>query len=239
MARSSGQKSECSDFEADFLPNKADFRRNTTGISKKYDKELAENPSKDGRLGFLSRAPKLFIISAPSGTGKDTVIRRVLKQRPETALSVSVTTRAKRAGEVDGSSYFFVSRERFREMIELGAFLEYAEYIGEYYGTPTKPIHEHISNGRDCILNIEVQGAKQVMALMPDAVTIFIAPPDMEELERRLRARGTDTEEKLLARLARARLELEERVFYKYTVINDELKRATKEVLSIIERNDH
>ena len=178
---------------------------------------------------------RLYIISAPSGTGKDTVIKLVLKERPDMAVSISATTREKREGEVDGSSYYFVSKEKFHEMVEQGEFLEYAEYIGEYYGTPVKPIHEHISAGRDCILNIEVQGAKQVMAVMPDAVTIFISPPDMKELERRLRIRGADSEDKLIARLERARVELEEKIYYEYTVINDNLKRAAKEVISIID----
>ena len=178
---------------------------------------------------------KLVIISAPSGAGKDTIINRLLAMQPEIMLSVSATTRAPRIGETDGVSYYFITRERFREMIDSGEFLEYAEYVGEYYGTPAKPVREHVRNGKKVILKIEVQGAKQVIAMEPGALTIFVVPPDMEELERRLRHRGTDSEEKLAERIERARLELEESAGYKHVVVNDDLDRATKEILSIIE----
>ena len=178
---------------------------------------------------------RLIIISAPSGTGKDTIISRLTEMRQDIVLSVSATTRDPRAGETDGVSYYFVSRDRFLEMVKQGEFLEYAEYVGEYYGTPTKPVYEHISNGISVILKIEVQGAKQVMSLEPDVITIFIMPPDMTELERRLRKRGTDSEEKLAERIDKARLELEESSGYDHIVVNDDINRATNEVLSIIE----
>ena len=177
---------------------------------------------------------KLVVISAPSGTGKSTVINRLIEILPELVFSVSATTRAPRAGEVDGVEYHFVTHEEFREMITQGEFLEYAEYVGEFYGTPKRMIYECIKDEKNVLLDIEVQGAKQVMALEPDAVTIFIAPPDMKELERRLRIRGTDSEEKLSARLERAHQELEERVHYKYIVVNDDVTRAAEEIVSII-----
>ena len=180
---------------------------------------------------------RLIVLSAPSGAGKDTVINALLKLRPELYLSVSATTRAPREGEEDGVSYFFISREAFDEMIKKGEFLEYAEYVGEYYGTPVKPIYKHIGDGKDVIIEIEVQGAKQVMQLELDALTIFIVPPSMEELERRLRGRGTDTEEMLIARLERARMELKEKDCYAHVVVNDDVTRTAGEILSIIDNS--
>ena len=177
---------------------------------------------------------RLFVISAPSGGGKGTIIERILSVRPGLAFSVSATTRAPRAGEVDGVSYHFVERARFLEMIDNDEFLEHAQYVGEYYGTPAQPILDCIDGGRDILLDIEVQGARQVVSKMPDAVTIFIVPPSMEELERRLRGRGTDSGEKLLARLERARAELEQKDFYKYIVVNDVIERSAEEILQII-----
>ena len=177
---------------------------------------------------------RLIIISAPSGSGKGTVIQRILTLRPDIVFSVSATTRAPRPGEQEGISYRFVTPERFKEMIANDDFLEYAEYVGEFYGTPKMPIYESLEAGKDVLLDIEVNGASQVLAKIPDAETIFIIPPDMEELERRLRGRGTDGEEKLKARLERARQELEERSIYRHTVKNDTVKRAAAEIVSII-----
>jgi len=177
---------------------------------------------------------KLIVISAPSGTGKGTVIGELLKLRPDFVFSVSATTRKPRPGETDGVEYHFISHEKFQNMIQNDEFLEYAGYVGEFYGTPLQPIIEAIDSGGTMILDIEVQGAKQVMSKMPDAVTIFITAPDMDELENRLRGRGTDSEEKLLARLERARLELEEKCHYDHIVINDTALRAAHEILNII-----
>ena len=179
---------------------------------------------------------KIIVISAPSGTGKSTIINRLLKIRPELVLSVSATTRAPRTGEVDGVAYDFVTRERFMEMVERGEFLEYAEYVGEFYGTPKIPIDKCTESGVNVLLEIEVQGARQIMELEQDAVTIFIVPPNMKELERRLRSRGTDSEEKLAARMERATLELQEKTHYAHIVVNDRVDRAAKEILSIIDR---
>ena len=180
----------------------------------------------------------LFIISAPSGAGKGTVIQTLLELRPELVFSVSATTRAPREGEVDGVSYSFVTHERFKQMISDDEFLEYAEYVGEFYGTPKSPVFANMENGKDVLLDIEVQGAKQVLGKVPEAVTIFIVPPDMDELERRLRGRGTDSEEKLIARMARARQEMLEMDFYDNIVINDVVSRAAGELLAII-KNSH
>jgi len=181
---------------------------------------------------------KLVVISGPSGTGKGTVIKKLLKLRPELVFSVSATTRAPRPGETHGAEYLFIAKDKFEEMIKNEEFLEHAGYVGEYYGTPLGPIKECIASGITIILDIEVQGAKQVMAKMPEALTIFIAAPNMEELEKRLRGRGTDSEEKLLLRLERARQELKEKEHYDYTVINDNSSRAAEEILGIIDRKD-
>jgi len=178
----------------------------------------------------------LVIISAPSGTGKGTVIDELLKRRPDFVFSVSATTRAPRPGETDGVAYSFVTHERFREMIVDDMFLEYAEYVGNYYGTPAGPVDDWLRGGKTVILDVEVQGAKKVMAKKPEAVTIFIVPPDMTELENRLRGRATDTEEKLGARLMRARQELLEKSHYKHVVVNDNVSRAAGEILEIIVR---
>ena len=181
---------------------------------------------------------KLVIISGPSGTGKGTVIKEIMAQRDDLVFSVSATTRKPRPGETHGVEYLFIPKDDFNKMISNDELLEHAEYVGEFYGTPAKQIIECIDKGKTILLDIEVKGAKQVMAKMPEAVTIFITAPDMNELERRLRGRGTDTEEKLQARLERARQEIPEKEHYKFTVINDSSKRAAAEILEIIDRKD-
>ena len=138
--------------------------------------------------------------------------------------------------ETNGVEYTFLSHDLFQKMIENDEFLEYAKYVGEFYGTPIKPIIDNINSGNNIILDIEVQGAKQVMAKDIDAVTIFIEAPDMAELEKRLRGRGTDSDEKIHARLERARQEIEEKIHYDYVVVNDNALRAAKEILEIIEK---
>jgi len=178
---------------------------------------------------------KLVIVSAPSGTGKGTVINKLLELRPEFVFSVSTTTRSPRPGEVDGVAYHFVSHDEFKKMIENGDLLEHAQFVGEYYGTPIKPINECIEAGQTVILDIEVQGAKQVMSKDVEPISIFLIAPSMEELENRLRGRGTDSEEKLIARLERARMELDEKEHYDHIVVNDVATRAAEEILSIIE----
>ena len=177
----------------------------------------------------------LFVISAPSGAGKGTVLKQILELRPEHVLSVSFTTRSPRTGEKHGESYFFAAREDFEKMIEQDKFLEYAEYVGEYYGTPKEPIYDAIGDGKSVLLEIEVLGAGQIKEKEPDAVSIFIIPPSLEELERRLRGRGTDSDDKIRTRLERARAELEERHSYDHVVVNDDVTRAAQEIISIMD----
>ncbi len=181
---------------------------------------------------------RLFIISAPSGTGKSTVIQKLMETRPNLYFSVSATTRPPRPGEKDGLSYRFINHEQFEELIRSDELLEHAEYVGNYYGTPKAPVLEHIGSGNDIILDIDVQGCKQVKKAMPEAVTIFIVPPSLEELERRLRSRGTDSEEKMQKRLERAITELGEKDTYDYVVVNDSVEKAAQEILEIMARQD-
>ncbi len=176
----------------------------------------------------------LVIVSGPSGAGKSTVISRFLALRPEARFSVSITTRDPRPGEVDGRDYCFKSREEFLGMVKEDAFLEHAEYVGGCYGTPAAPVLEALAAGHDVLLDIEVQGAAQVKEKRPDAVTIFLSPPSLEELERRLRGRGTDTEEKIQDRLIAARREYSQLHKYDYIVINDDADTAVRELDSII-----
>ena len=177
---------------------------------------------------------RIVVISGPSGAGKGTVIKKLMEVDPDIVFSVSATTRPARAGEKEGVAYFFVSHERFREMIAGDELLEYAEYVGEFYGTPKAPVYESVSNGKNILLDIEVKGARQIMLKAPEAVTIFLVPPDLQELERRLRGRRTDSEDKMIARLNRARAELEEKVHYSHVVVNDVVNRAAEEILDII-----
>lgn len=176
----------------------------------------------------------LIVISGASGVGKSTVIAEVLKKRKEIYFSVSWTTRSSRAGEVDGVNYHFTDRHEFEEMIRRDEFLEYAEYVGNYYGTSRKIIEEKLDQGQDVLLDIEVQGATKVKENCPDAVLVFIIPPSFEELERRLRARKTDDEKKIVGRLQRAREEYQEISHYDYIVINDQVEMASNEIEAIL-----
>ena len=177
---------------------------------------------------------KTFIISGPSGVGKSTVLRELFKDRDDLYFSVSATTREAREGEVDGVHYHFIDLKRFQELIEEDALLEYAEYVGNFYGTPKKFVDKAMNDGKDVILDIEVQGALQVSAKRPETVRIFIAPPSWEELERRLVSRGTDSEEKIQKRLVRAKAELQTADVYDYFVINDSVERAVREINAIM-----
>ena len=176
----------------------------------------------------------LFVVSAPSGCGKDTLLRRVCALYGDVCVSVSATTRPMRAGETEGEDYFFVSRERFAEMIANGELLEYAEYVNNYYGTSLKAIQERLDAGIDVLLDIEVQGAAKVRARCPGALFIFIIPPSFEELSRRLHRRNTDSEDVIAGRLEKAKVEFREIPHYDYLVINDKVADAVGEIEAIL-----
>jgi len=177
---------------------------------------------------------KLYVLSGPSGTGKSTVISRVMQQYPNLRFSVSATTRPMRPGETDGKDYFFVSREEFMRMRDNGELLEHAEYVGNCYGTPAAPIQKALDEGTDILLDIEPQGALQVKARRKDAVLLFLAPPSVEELARRLRGRGDTAEELVEKRLRQAAWEFTQAEHYDYIVVNDAVENAAAEVLAII-----
>ena len=177
---------------------------------------------------------KLIVISGPSGAGKSTVVFKAIEGREDVCFSTSVTTRKPRPGEVDGREYFFVDPDRFKEMVENDELLEHAEYVANSYGTPRAYVEEKLEAGLNVLLDIEVQGARQVHEKMPDAVKIFIIPPSLETLEKRLKGRGTDTERAIEARLIRARREYQEADFYDYLIINDDADKAAKELSAII-----
>ncbi len=176
----------------------------------------------------------LIVLSGPSGAGKDSVIEEMKKNGADFNLSVSLTTRQKRCGEVDGESYYFVTREYFEKKLKEGGFLEFAEYGGNLYGTPKAPVDEALAAGRNVLLEIEVQGADKIRALYPDCVSIFILPPSVGVLEKRLRGRNTDDEEVIQRRLLIAKEEMRRSSDYSYVVINDSLQQAADDVASII-----
>lgn len=175
-----------------------------------------------------------FVISAPSGTGKTTVCHRLVSADPKLALSVSHTTRPPRPGEREGIDYHFVTRERFLALVGEGAFLEHAEYRGNLYGTTLAALEAPLAAGRDLLLEIEVQGARQVRARLPDARLVFLLPPSRGELERRLRDRGTESDEVVRRRLDVAAEELREVDRYDYAVVNDSLEQAVRDVEEIV-----
>jgi len=169
---------------------------------------------------------KLIVLTGPSGVGKGTLLKRLLSAHPELRLSISATTRSPRPGEVDGEHYMFVSREQFAKMQADGQLLEWAEFAGNCYGTPRKPVEDCIDDGRWVVLEIELIGARQIRQVFPQAVQIFLLPPSLEELERRLRARGHDSEDSIARRLQRASVELKAAPEFDIQVVNDDLDAA-------------
>ncbi len=176
---------------------------------------------------------KLVVISGASGVGKGTVLGIMMKKREDLRFSVSATTRSPRPNEVDGVHYYFVTKERFEEMIAKGEFLEYDAHAANYYGTPRAQAEEKMEHG-SVLLDIEPNGAKQVKQAAPEALLVFIMPPSVEELERRLRGRGDTSEEQIAMRMERAVWEMEQRHWYDYVVTNDDAERCAEEILKII-----
>ncbi|CAN5710891.1 MAG: guanylate kinase [Rubrobacteraceae bacterium] len=178
---------------------------------------------------------RLIVVSGPSGAGKSTLIKASLQAVPELAYSVSATTRGPRPGEVDGRDYIFLSREEFERWIEDGRFLEWAEYSGNLYGTPEQKVEEFLEEGKSVILELELQGARQVQLKRPDAVMVFVRAPSLEETRRRLAGRATETEEALESRLATAVGEVAARDEFDHEVINEEREQARKDMIEKME----
>ena len=179
-------------------------------------------------------AGNLYVVAAPSGAGKTTLVRLLLEQEPAVHLSISFTTRAPRPGEENGREYHFVAVDRFKSMISAGDFLEWAEVHGNYYGTSQKWIADQLAAGHDVLLEIDWQGAQQVRAVFPQAIGVFILPPSMEELTRRLTGRGTDSPEVLTRRLAAAQAEMRHVGKFDYVIINDSLEQALDDLRAVV-----
>lgn len=177
---------------------------------------------------------RLIVVSGASGVGKGTVLKKVMERRRDLSFSVSATTRPPRPGEVDGVHYYFITKEKFEDMIRRGEFLEYDAHMANYYGTPRAQAEEKLRHG-SVLLDIEPKGARQVKASAPEAVLLFIMPPSMEELEKRIRGRGDTPEDQIALRLERAKWEMEQRVWYDHVLVNDDADRCAEEMLKLIE----
>lgn len=182
----------------------------------------------------MNRERYLVVVSGPSGAGKDTVVKKLRQDHPEIEFSVSATTRAMRAGEQDGIDYHYMTNPEFERRIAAGEILEYTNYCGNYYGTPRSEVDRRIAEGRTVVLVIEVEGAGNIKRIYPDATAVFICPPSLEELERRLRDRGTETEESIRRRLTRAREELALAGGYDAQVVNDTVGQCAEDLYRII-----
>lgn len=184
----------------------------------------------------MTKRGLLIVLSGPSGVGKGTVRAAIFsKGEQKFVYSISATTRKPRTGETDGVDYFFKTREEFEQMIQNKQLLEYAEYVGNYYGTPLEYVENTLAKGKDVFLEIDVQGAIQVRELMPDGVFIFLTPPDLNELESRIINRGTDSDEVIAKRMKTAREELELMKYYDYSVVNDTVDNAVQKIEAIIQ----
>jgi guanylate kinase len=189
---------------------------------------MAAEPSSNGRL---------FLITGPSGVGKGTLVAALLKRHPEIWLSISATTRAPRSGEVDGQHYFFLERSSFDAKVAQGGLLEWAEFAGNCYGTPREPVEAQLQAGRPVLLEIELEGARQVRQSFPAGFQIFIEPPSFAELERRIRGRGTDSEEAIARRLERATVELQAASEFDAVLVNADLEEALAELEGLMQLN--
>lgn len=181
----------------------------------------------------------LILISGPSGTGKGTVCDLLRQKHPEISYSISATTRQPRPGEQDGVNYYFYTKEKFREMIDQGQLLEWAEVYGNFYGTPKQKVLDRLEAGEDILLEIDTQGALNVMKVMPEGLFIFLLPPSLEDLAARLKGRGTETEESLHRRLGAAVDEIKLATKYRYVVVNDKVEDAQETIANIIEAEHH
>jgi len=190
------------------------------------------DPISSNTLGSLT------VITGPSGVGKGTVVKELLATHKEIWLSVSATTRSPRDSEIEGQHYFFLEKENFVELSKNGGFLEWAEFAGNFYGTPFQAVKEKISERRSVLLEIELLGARQVKKSFPEAFMIFLAPPSFEELESRIRTRASDSEQAIEKRLSRARVELKAQDEFDAVVVNDELNQAVKDISNLMNKNN-
>ena len=181
-----------------------------------------------------SRVGNLFVVSGPSGAGKGTLLSQVIERIPDAWVSVSATTRSPRPGEIEGVHYFFLDTDHFKSLVEQDGFLEWAQVHDNFYGTLKKSVVDHMNAGDQVILEIDVQGALQVHKALPEAHLVFIEPPSLEELERRLRQRGTETEDVISSRMKTAEVELAQKMEYDVQVVNDDLERAVDELVEVI-----
>jgi len=184
----------------------------------------------------MSLTGRLFVISGPSGVGKGTLLAKLLKKHPEIRISVSATTRNPRIGEVDGVNYHFVTKEKFQNLVKEDKLLEWAEFAGNYYGTFVDTVKQSLDNGIDIALEIDVKGALQVKAKIPDAILIFILPPSFEELKARLEGRNTETQDAIEKRLSIVESEFSQKDKFDYRIVNDELEKALENIEEIIEK---
>ncbi len=173
---------------------------------------------------------KLIVLAGPSGVGKGTILRSLLQRHPEIHYSVSMTTRSPRPGEIDGQHYYFTNRSQFEKMVANGEFLEWAEFAGNYYGTPRQPVEDQIRQGKLVVLEIELEGARQIHASFPNAFRIFILPPSLSELEHRLRGRGQDSEEAISRRLRHAQAEIDAADEFDIQIVNDDIEKSLNSI---------
>ena len=176
----------------------------------------------------------VFIFAGPSGSGKDTLFKELFKRKPEIKFSISSITRPMRVGEVEGEKYNFITREKFLNMLENDELLEYNEYIGNYYGTPKAPVIAAIEKGEDILIEVDVNGAKEICQKLPEAVTVFIMPPSYQELKRRLSGRGTETQDLIDKRMKEALNEIARATEFDYIVVNDDIQTAVDDIIEVI-----